>query len=514
MQYARQGVDVAAHCNEALLSAGALLDFRAHVEGLLARGDRAGALVLWDPWWFSFTSHTSLMRSLLLTGYPPWRNALAPFPRAHDVSKVGGVSVSRGSGFAVVFWRSLARHRPKCGVDTMLTWRGWISCSWRRLRPGGRGRTSCPSMWSGCFTGWMPPLRVDSAAEGSSRLGASGSWGGPAGGNQHMNRSWDSPLVGQWGPGERSGTGWAASPVASNFSHRCASFAIFLRLPLATAVQYARTAAAILGLAAASAMAQEHGIYARMAMEGGTSWTPESALDKALAASLPGQSPESRRSSKVVPDAARVIEGDHRGSVRPSSSVAASALARHRGVRLTPREPRLGLVLQQAGALRPSGHVSTLLRAEWQAACRRLGQQLTKRAEKVTVQNALRTWAELEGFLQRCSSRRPPAPARSLASLRWILNQAKVNMDLQMIQLPRRVASRPHKRGQAAVMEPSMVNHLERRIVQMFEAGEERWSALLGGWLVMAGVLRYKHVTMAEPSQDHAECPARPLSQG
>ncbi|CAJ1328676.1 unnamed protein product, partial [Effrenium voratum] len=109
----------------------------------------------------------------------------------------------------------------------------------------------------------------------------------------------------------------------------------------------------------------------------------------------------------LVPDAARVIEGDHRGSVRPSSSVAASALARHRGVRLTPREPqpedvaeqavRLGLVLQ----LRPSGHVSTLLRAEWQAACRRLGQQLTKRAEKVTVQNALRTWAELEGFLQQ-----------------------------------------------------------------------------------------------------------------
>ena len=48
MQYARQGVDVAVHCNEALLSAGALLDFRARVEGLLARGDRAGALVLWE----------------------------------------------------------------------------------------------------------------------------------------------------------------------------------------------------------------------------------------------------------------------------------------------------------------------------------------------------------------------------------------------------------------------------------------------------------------------------------
>ena len=48
MQRARQGVDVAVHCDEALLSTGALLDFRAHVEGLLARGDRAGALALWE----------------------------------------------------------------------------------------------------------------------------------------------------------------------------------------------------------------------------------------------------------------------------------------------------------------------------------------------------------------------------------------------------------------------------------------------------------------------------------
>ena len=39
---------------------------------------------------------------------------------------------------------------------------------------------------------------VDSAAERFSRLGAGGSWGGP-GGNLHTNRSWDSPVAGQWG---------------------------------------------------------------------------------------------------------------------------------------------------------------------------------------------------------------------------------------------------------------------------------------------------------------------------
>ena len=257
---------------EAFLSAGALLDFRAHVEGLLARGDRAGALVLWESVVVFIHDPHIPDAEFVVDGLPPLEECpctLSPCPRCEQGR---GVSVSRGSGFglAVVFWPSLERHRPKCGVDTMLTWRGWISCSWRHLRPGGCGRISCPSMWSGCFTGWMPPLRADSAA----RLGAGGSWGGPA--NQHMNRSWDSPLAGQWGPGERSGTGRAASPVALNFSHRCVSLCQSLRLPLATAAQYARTAAAILGLAAPSAMAQEHGIYAL--------WTPESALDKALAA--------------------------------------------------------------------------------------------------------------------------------------------------------------------------------------------------------------------------------------
>ncbi|CAJ1461553.1 unnamed protein product, partial [Effrenium voratum] len=103
---------------------------------------------------------------------------------------------------------------------------------------------------------------------------------------------------------------------------------------------------------------------------------------------------------------------------------------------------RLG---RNCGALRPSGHVSTLLRAEWQAACRRLGQQLTKRAEKVFITEAARTGPLIGKFA----------------------------LD------PQSGSGDGAQHGQS--------------IVQMFEAGEERWSALLGGWLVMAGVLRYKH---------------------
>ncbi|CAJ1421509.1 unnamed protein product [Effrenium voratum] len=105
-----------------------------------------------------------------------------------------------------------------------------------------------------------------------------------------------------------------------------------------------------------------------------------------------------------------------------------------------------------------SGRVrADFLRNHW--TCATIGpgatQQLVKRAEKVTVQNALRTWAEFEGFLQQRGRSFPPESGISASQ--------------------------------------AMVNRLERRIVQMFEAGEERWSALLGGWLVMSGVLRYKH---------------------
>ena len=256
MQYARQGVDVAVHCDEALLKS------RAHVEGLLARGGRAGALALWESVVVFIHEPHIPDAEFVVDGLPPLEECpctISPCPRCEQ-----GRGGFRFPWLGIWTRRSVLaqRHRPKCGVATMLTWGFWISCSWRHLRLGGCGRISCTSMWSGCFTGWMPPLRADSAAERFSRLGAGGSWGGPAGGNQHMNRSWDSPLAGQWGPGERSETGWVASQVALNFSHRCVSFAISLRLPLATAAQYARTAAAILGLAAASAMAQEHGIYA------------------------------------------------------------------------------------------------------------------------------------------------------------------------------------------------------------------------------------------------------------
>ena len=87
MQYARQGVDVAVHCNEALLSAGALLDFRAHVEGLLARGGRAGALVVWESVVVFIHEPHIPDAEFVVDGLPPLEECpctLSPCPRCEQ----------------------------------------------------------------------------------------------------------------------------------------------------------------------------------------------------------------------------------------------------------------------------------------------------------------------------------------------------------------------------------------------------------------------------------------------
>ena len=201
-------------------------------------------------------------------------------------------------------------------------------------------------------------------------------------------------------------------------------------------------------------------------------------------------------------------------------------------MRLTPREPqpevvaeqavRLGLVLQQAGALRPSGHVSTLLRAEWQAACQRLGQQLI-----VTVQNASRTWAELEGFLQQRGRPFPPelldlevfiteatpAPARSLASLRWILpGQGQHGLaDDPVAPTSGISASQAWPGSGDGAQYGQSPGAADRPDVRGWRGTLVRAS----GWLVgHVGSAPLQACDDGRATQDYAECRARPLSQG
>ena len=61
------------------------------------------------------------------------------------------------------------------------------------------------------------------------------------------------------------------------------------------------------------------------------------------------------------------------------------------------------------------------------------------------------------------------------------------------------------------VVEPPLVSHLEDRIAAMCKAGDARWTALLGQWLVGVGVLRYKHPNLSPvlkitPSTVHCFC--------
>ena len=53
--------------------------------------------------------------------------------------------------------------------------------------------------------------------------------------------------------------------------------------------------------------------------------------------------------------------------------------------------------------------------------------------------------------------------------------------------------------SQAAVAEPSMVEELEHRIVQLYETGYPRWSCLLADWLIMSGCLSHRHLERSFP---------------
>ena len=85
-----------------------------------------------------------------------------------------------------------------------------------------------------------------------------------------------------------------------------------------------------------------------------------------------------------------------------------------------------------------------------------------------------------------------------MASLRWLVKQAKLPLDLSAVQLPAR-PSKPSKAGQAAVAEPPMLPTLEDMIVSKYKANDPAWSALLGSWLTGTGVLRYKHIMRSQP---------------
>ena len=240
------------------------------------------------------------------------------------------------------------------------------------------------------------------------------------------------------------------------------------------------------------------------------------------------------QSGALLPAAARVMEE----LPRPTPSMAPSMIRepvstkkktmfgrKRPGVRLKAnpsdapeavcqRVEALSAVMMRLGALMPSGSMSRSLHEEWRQACLRLSQRLVTQAEAMTVVNALKTADELQGFMRGrdrgCVPERvdldayihsssTPAPGRALASLKWLSNNGRLGWELQDLSAPEGKRGRRSDGGPAIVVAPPMLAFTEETIERMQSSGNERWTALLGNWLIAVGCLRYRHVLRASP---------------
>ena len=189
------------------------------------------------------------------------------------------------------------------------------------------------------------------------------------------------------------------------------------------------------------------------------------------------------------------------------------------------RVQALADVLQQLGAIRPSGRMSSQLQTEWSGSCIRLAQRLVTAAEPITVLNALKTYQELNEYMDKRERRGEPervdldsflhssstsAPSRALNSIKWLNKHGKLDWDVGDLSCPS--STRPRrKKGQASVISPPMLMFLEEQAEQMCRSGDDRWSCLLGSWMVATGCMRYRHLTRSSPrrvsmSTFHASC--------
>lgn len=202
------------------------------------------------------------------------------------------------------------------------------------------------------------------------------------------------------------------------------------------------------------------------------------------------------------------------------------AMSKRRGVRLHPnpqetpeaimrRVDLLGDQMMRFGALQPVGRMTTRLEGEWAQACKRLSQKLITASEPVTIGNAIKTGQELLVFMEsraRCfppehvdfdaflhDASAAPAPSRALASLKWISNQGHLNWDLHGLTAPKTETRRRRKAGQAVLVAPPMMIHLEEKVEALHGHGDPKWMAVLSSWMSAAGCLRYRHLLRSVP---------------
>ena len=183
---------------------------------------------------------------------------------------------------------------------------------------------------------------------------------------------------------------------------------------------------------------------------------------------------------------------------------------------ITARVDALTGVMMRLGALAPSGTMTPSLQAEWHQACTRLSQRLITNAERSTVLNAITTAEELKKFMRSrdrgclpdkvdldafLHAKTTQAPVRALASLKWLNNNGQLGWSLQDLAPPTGRRARRTRGSQAVVIAPPMLAVTEETIERTQRTGNEKWTALLGCWMISTGCLRYRHIQRASPKR-------------
>ena len=232
---------------------------------------------------------------------------------------------------------------------------------------------------------------------------------------------------------------------------------------------------------------------------------------------------EARHSAQanLLGDAAEVIESSA-GSARDKPALERKPQpSRGKGVTLsrsayepehvTRRVDALALVFFEAGAFRPSMRTEATT-AEQKKAIERLCQEKVTAAEPVTIHNAIRTWRELQNFMNARGRDHIETldlaasiqggtlgPSRALNSLKWLNKHASLRMELENLVLPTPASMRQRARNQALVVEPPMLAFLETGIEDQYNSKNPKWLALLSSWLVAVGVMRHQRLVRSEP---------------
>ena len=170
--------------------------------------------------------------------------------------------------------------------------------------------------------------------------------------------------------------------------------------------------------------------------------------------------------------------------------------------------------------MKPSGHISDSIFNEWETGVTRLSQEKVTHADKITIINAVRTYAELKHFMAARDRAMPPGLSWTRAP------KAQCGRSTPCDGPPGRASWGGHWKGssrrqwlgpesnrgaQAVVIEPPMLSFLEDAIEDHIRLNNANWRRLLGCWLVGQGCLRYRHLSLSTPvkltvSTMHAHC--------